>query len=215
MDQAYKHLKEGSKRYLEINELLKDLILTWNETHKTKSDARVISDAAKRIFEYNHWIMVDDIKPVFDLGLMGKFGENMGLNAETLFRWFSTYSREQREKNKPMEKKVEISIEQRKKTRNECLKIFKSQLDNFKRSGSLGENGKQYLPLWISWFVKIRYMDYTQDDLKKYRENQLKGFRDPLRNSDNRKLELEFYEKLEYIISEKINVIADLEKMAL
>ena len=127
MKQAYQHLTEGTTYYSHISDMIKKCVDVWNSTHTSKTDIKVIAQVFKTIFKYHHWIKVDEIEPAIDLGLMGEFGENKGLNTETIFNWFKGHSKSQKANELKTHsayttESTYISMEQRKETRQQQSK---------------------------------------------------------------------------------------------
>lgn len=169
MKQAYQHLKPGTSEYNHISDMIKKCVDTWNSTHNSKADIKVIADLFKTIFKYHHWIKVSDIEPSIDLGLMGEFGENKGLNTETIFNWFKSFS----QKEKANELKTHssyikepsfIPYEQRKKTRLSLIKIFMEFWDEYKKTKVYNPGMNHYIPVFFTWFKKLGFIIISTED---------------------------------------------------
>jgi hypothetical protein len=169
MKQAYQHLSKGNTYYDHVAEMVKKCVDVWNSTHNVKADINVIADIFKTIFKYHHWIKVDDIEPSIELGLMGEFGENKGLNTETIFNWFKGYSRSQKENeikshSAYQTKSTFISEEQRKEIRLSLIQTFLNFLEEYKKTKVYNSEMDHYIPVFWRWFKKLGISTITDDD---------------------------------------------------
>ena len=180
MKQAYQHLEPSNTHYKFINDQIAGLVKKWNSTHTKQTDPKVIGEAFKTIFKYHRWIAVDDIQTVIDLGLMGHFGENKGLNTETIFSWFKSNSAQKREnllKNHTAYEKAEtfIPIGQRKQTRNESIQVFMKWFNHYKETRELGAEFYHYVPVFFRWFKKLGYIHLDPETEVKMQDEESKA----------------------------------------
>lgn len=188
MKQAYQHLEPDNTHYQFINDQITGLVKKWNNTHTKQTDPKVIAEAFKTIFKYHRWIAVDDIEPVIDLGLMGHFGENKGLNTETIFTWFKENSKQKRDnqiKTHAAYGKTEsfISNNERVKTRKECIVIFMKWYKYYKETMELGAEFYHYIPVFLRWFRSLGYITLTLEQevaMQKEESNTLHSLRSKL-----------------------------------
>lgn len=183
MNQAYQNIEEGKPRYEEILSLIKELCKRWNGTHTKQSDPHLIADELRRIFSYATWISVDDIKPTFDLGLMGEYGENMGLNAETMYRWFkgnSACGRKEDLKNHVAYQKEDeiITDDQKRATMDSLIEIFMVYYDYYKENKQMKPGINHYVPVFWKWFKKLELIDISDDQENEMDEVESKYLRD-------------------------------------
>ena len=171
MKQAHQHLSPGNTHYNFINDQINALVERWNESHPTykrPADPKIIGDAFKRIFEYHKWISIDDIQPTIDLGLMGTYGENKGLNSETIFKWFTGYSNAKRKAELENHtaydvKDTFIPVEQRKETRKELIFTFMEFYHSYQETKVLNPKMNHYYPVFFQWFRNLKYIDITDE----------------------------------------------------
>lgn len=166
MKQAHQHLQKGNTYYDLIKSHINTLVERWNASHTRQTDPKIIGEAFKRIFEYHKWISIDDIKPAIDLGLMGKFGENKGLNSETIFKWFTGYSnsiraQELKSHSAYHTKDTFIPHEQRKQTRKELIEIFMNFYKEYQETQVFSGRMNHYVPVFFQWFRKLKFIDIT------------------------------------------------------
>ena len=164
MKQAYQHLEPGNTYYKFINDQITGLVKKWNSAHTKQTDPKIIGEACKTIFKYHRWIGVNDIEHVFDLGLMGHYGENKGLNNETIFFWFKEDSKQTRDNQIKTHAAYEktntfIPHDQQKRTRNECIEIFMKWFKHYQETKELGAEFYHYVPVFLRWFRKLGYID--------------------------------------------------------
>lgn len=169
MRQAYQHIEPTNTYYSEIKESILKLAKNWNDTHNSKCDPQVIFDDCKRIFKYHKWISIDDIEPAIDLGLMGEFGENKGLNSETIFKWFTGWSKtkNQNELKSHSAYKTEstfISISQRKETRNALIKAFMNFYSEYRKTKQYNPKMDHFIPVFWRWFKKLGLITISEDE---------------------------------------------------
>ena len=168
MKQAYQHLEPGTTYYQFINDQITDLVKRWNLSHVKKTDPKVIGDIFKRIFKYHHWIKIDDMESVIDLGLMGEFGENKGLNSETIFNWFKQHSKRLRENEIKSHGAYHsegtfISMSQRAETRKVLIETFMSFFDEYKKTRVYDPAMNHYIPIFFRWFKRLKYIEIEED----------------------------------------------------
>jgi len=168
MRQAYAHIEIGNTYYQELKDKVLNLAKNWNDTHNSKCNPQVIFDDCKRIFKYHKWISIDDIDPAFDLGLMGEFGENKGLNSETIFKWFTGHSKakSKNELQGHTAYKTEttfISMEQRRKTRDALIDVFMDFFDEYQKTKIYNPLMDHYIPVFYRWFKKLQYITSTEE----------------------------------------------------
>ena len=95
MKQAYQHIESGTEHYEFIRSEITELINRWNGVHpKSQLVPGIVAKEFKSVINYNHNITVKDIKPAFEKGMMGQYGENYNLDAQTFYRWFFGWSKE-------------------------------------------------------------------------------------------------------------------------
>ena len=185
MKQAHQHLSPGNTHYDFINDQINNLVERWNASHTRQTDPKMIGDAFKRIFEYHKWITIDDIKPAIDLGLMGEYGENKGLNSETIFKWFTGYSNQIRKNELQSHlaydvKDTFIPHEQRKETRKELIKIFMDFYNEHQKTKVFNPKMNHYIPVFFEWFRKLKYIDITDEkelSIVSFEANSLRNIR--------------------------------------
>ncbi|GAF87968.1 unnamed protein product, partial [marine sediment metagenome] len=182
MKQAHQHLSEGNTYYDFINNQINAVVERWNSSHTRQTDPKIIGEAFKKIFEYHKWIQIDDIKPSIDLGLMGQFGENKGLNSESIFKWFtgySNYTRKNELQNHTAYKSgaTYISTEQRKETRVNLIKIFMEFYNDYKETQVISPNLNHYIPVFYRWFKRLKYIELTDKQDVKVAEYEAKLLR--------------------------------------
>ena len=183
MRQAYAHLEPTASYYSEIESQIKRLVENWNNTHNSKCDFRTIAEDFKRIFKYHKWISIDDIQPAIDLGLMGQFGENKGLNSETIFKWF-TGLQKMKSKNELKTHSAYkseftiISKDQRAQNRKELISVFMGFLTEYQKSKTLNPSMNQYIPIFFKWFKKLGYIQIDESKENEMREHETKALRD-------------------------------------
>jgi len=188
MKQAYQHLNQENTYYDFINDQINKLVDRWNASHTRQTDPKVIGDAFKRIFQYHQWIKVDDIEPTIDMGLMGVYGENKGLNSETIFKWFTGFSAAKRKTELENHtayavKDTFISHEQRKQTRIELIEIFMKFYKAYQETGVMNSKINHYLPVFFRWFRKLGYIELTDQqelDVVTFEAQRLRGRRSVL-----------------------------------
>ena len=168
MKQAHQHLNKENTHYQFIKDQIDNLVERWNASHTRQTDPKMIGDAFKRIFEYHKWITIDDIKPAIDLGLMGEYGENKGLNSETIFKWFTGYSNQIRKNELQshsayQDRDTFISYEQRKQTKKELIEIFMDFYNEYQKNKIFNPKMNHYIPLFFKWFRKLNYIDLTDE----------------------------------------------------
>ena len=168
MKQAYQHIKLGTSYYDFIKDQISTLVNTWNSTHAKQSNLQTIADACKTIFKYHHWIKVDDIKGTFELGLMGEYGENKGLNNETIFTWFKTASARQRKaevdnKSDYNSEPTYIPHEQKRETRLSLIQSFMNFHDEYKKTKVYDSKMDHFIPVFFRWFKKLGLITLSED----------------------------------------------------
>lgn len=191
-----------------------NLINQWNKTHTNQVDAQSIFDACKRIFNYHKWIQVHDLKITFERGLMGEFGENKGLNDETIFRWFVEYGKEVNKKRAATTTQQHriISQEQRQKNRNDLIVVFMGHWNHYKKTGRFA-NLDHYLPIFVRYFKNLGLIDVSEEEIKQLHINELTARKDPRKpppESTIKKLFLETFQKLvsqDYPIEDKLKAM--------
>ncbi len=180
MKQAYQHIEPGTTYYNFIKDQISGLVNTWNSTHNKPAILQTIADACKTIFKYHHWIKVEDIKGTFELGLMGEYGENKGLNNETIFTWFKTASARAKKHNMDTHQDYEckptfIPEDQRKETRLSLVQTFMNFHDEYKKTKVYDSNMDHYIPAFFRWFKSLGLISindqqedemFTQESLK-------------------------------------------------
>ena len=182
MRQAYSHIEPGSTYYNEVKGYIQKLVKGWNDTHNSKADPQIIFDNCKRIFKYHKWITIDDIEPSIDLGLMGHFGENKGLNSETIFKWFTGYSNsikqnELKSHSAYQVKDTFISHEQRKETRKALIEIFINFYTEYQETKALNPKMNHYIEVFFRWFRKLNYIDITDEKELQLAESESESLR--------------------------------------
>ena len=160
MKQAYQHLQKETTYYNYVSDKIKLCVDKWNSTHNSKADIKVIADIFKTIFKYHHWIKVDDIEPSIDLGLMGEFGENKGLNNETIFNWFKGYIKRQKDNELKNNSAYQteatfISNEQKEETRLSLIQTFMNFFNEYSRTKVYNSAMDHYLPVFFNWFKNL------------------------------------------------------------
>jgi len=198
MKQAYQHLEKGCTYYNLINDKIQDLVKRWNLSHVKQTDPKVIGEIFKTIFKYHHWIKVDDIEPAIDLGLMGEFGENKGLNSETIFNWFKVLSKRTRENeikehSAYQHEKTFISMEQRAETRASLIQTFMNFYDEYKKTKVYNSDMDHYLPVFYRWFKRLGYIIIDKETENKIQTDEalllrdMRGFFMQKKNKENRR----------------------------
>ena len=182
MKQAYQHLQKGNTYYEFIKAQIDNLTERWNLSHIKKTDPKAIGDIFKTIFKYHHWIKVDDIESVIDLGLMGEFGENKGLNSETIFNWFKQHSKQSRDSEIKSHgayhnEHTIISMNQRQVTRTALIKKFMEFYDSYQKTKVLPDMN-HYVPVFFRWFKKLGYITLTEAQEMNIHEAEVKANRD-------------------------------------
>ena len=185
MKQAYQHLEKGTTHYQFINDQITGLVKKWNMTHTKQTDPKIIGEAFKTIFKYHHWISVDDIEPVIDLGFMGEFGENKGLNNETIFSWFKENSKRTRAneiKNHSAYKTENTFIPdwQRKETRLQLIETFMKFYNEYIETKTYNPDIKPFVPVFFRWFKKLGYIELdeqVEQDMFDYESKALRNMR--------------------------------------
>ena len=179
MKQAFQHINPGTTYYDHITDQIKKTVETWNSTHNSKVDIKVIAKIFLTIFKYHHWIKVSDIEPAIDLGLMGDLGENKGLNTESIFNWFKGYSKRMRDNEIKTHSayKTEstfISMEQRKETRDSLIQTFMNFYDEYKSTKAYDKEMNHYLPVFFRWFKNLGYITIDEDkEQEMYKQHAL------------------------------------------
>ena len=188
MNQAYQHIEPGTHHYENIKASVIKLVDQWNSTHIKPSNHQGIFDACKTIFKYHRWISVDNIESIFELGLMGEYGENKGLNSETIFNWFKVSSAMARKdkinhhtayqtSNEP-----ELSEEQkqakRQEVRTELIEVFMKYYNVFVETGEIDATIKKYYVVFWAWFRKLGLVDITEEEENRLNEVEAKHLRD-------------------------------------
>ena len=168
MKQAYQHIEPGTTYYDFIKDQISELVNTWNSTHAKQSDLQTIADACKTIFKYHHWIKVEDIKGTFELGLMGEYGENKGLNNETIFTWFKTASARAKKHNMDTNPEYEckptfIPEDQRRETRLSLIQTFMNFHDEYCKTKVYNSKIDHYIPAFFRWFKKLGLVSLSDD----------------------------------------------------
>jgi hypothetical protein len=189
MNQAYQHLKEGTEHYNFIKENIVSLINRWNAVHtKSQSIPDAVIKEFKSVIYYNHNITIDDIKPAIDRGMMGQFGENYILDAQTFYRWFTGLMKQKvNERIKGAEAyKVsnvpDITEEQkqanRQATRTELIEVFMKYYNFYMEHGEVDGNIKRYYVVFWDWFRKLGLIDISEDEESRMNEVEAKHLRD-------------------------------------
>lgn len=168
MKQAYQHINFGTAYYDFIKDQISHLVNTWNSTHAKQADLQTIADACKTIFKYHHWIKVDDIKGAFELGIMGEYGENKGLNNETIFNWFKTASARVKKSNMDSNTAYEskptfLTPEQRQETRLSLIQTFMNFHDEYKKTKAYDSKMDHYIPAFFRWFKSLGLVTLSDD----------------------------------------------------
>ena len=182
MKQAYQHLEPGTTYYQLINNQITGLVKRWNLSHIKQTDPKVIGDIFKTIFKYHHWIKIDDIESVIDLGLMGEFGENKGLNSETIFNWFKQHSKQSRDSEIKSHgayhtESTFISMNQRKETREALIKKFMEFYNQYQKEKVLPDMN-HYVPVFFRWFKKLGYITLSEEQEMEIHEAEVKANRE-------------------------------------
>ena len=99
---------------------------------------------------------------------MGEYGENKGLNSETIFKWFTGYSNQIRKNELQshsayQDKDTFISYEQRKQTRKELIEIFMNFYNEYQKTKVFNPKMNHYIPVFFEWFRKLKYIDLTDE----------------------------------------------------
>jgi uncharacterized LabA/DUF88 family protein len=113
---------------------------------------------------------------------MGEFGENKGLNSETIFNWFKVLSKRTRENeikdhSAYQHEKTFISMEQRRDTRSALIKKFMEFYDSYKKTKVVPDMN-HYIPVFFRWFKKLKYITLTGAQEIKLQEETVKENQD-------------------------------------
>lgn len=215
MKQAYQHLTEGTTYYQHITDQISKLINTWNDTHTKQVDPDAIVNIYKTIFKYHHWIKVEDIEPSIDLGLMGEFGENKGLNTETIFNWFKGHSKNEKSNELKTHSAYQtestyISMEQRKETRASLIQTFMNFYGDYIKTRVYNPEMNHYLPVFYRWFKKLGYIDVSESYEERILNEEVLRLRD-LRSFLSKKNVDTPTKTMKIIFMESFNICADNE----
>ena len=189
MNQAYQHLKEGTEHYIFIKEIIVALINRWNSVHsKSTVNTDAVIKEFKSVIYYNHNITVDDIKPAIDRGMMGQYGENYILDAQTFYRWFTGWLKQKvNERIKGAEaykgsNEPQLSEEQkqakRQEVRTELIEVFMNYYNRFVQTGEIDATIKKYYVVFWTWFRKLRLVDISEEEENRMNEVEAKHLRD-------------------------------------
>lgn len=189
MNQAYQHINPGANYYQYISDLIKDLVNRWNGAHsKNMVDPNLVIGEFKSVINYKRNIEVGDIKPAFDLGLMGQYGENFVLDSQTINRWFSGWLKQKiAERLKGAEaykgsNDTELSEEQkqtkRREVRTELIETFMKYYNDFVETGTIDPTIKRYYVVFWIWFRKLGLVDISEEEENRMNEVEAKHLRD-------------------------------------
>lgn len=177
MKSAYKFLNPGTEHYETIKDAIAYLVNSWNETHSfSKINIQTIASLVHRILDYNRWIVVDDVKVVFEKGLIGEYGVHNNLGADVIFKWFSI-ERERRAKkiqyrtNQPA---TRISDRQKRRNREELIKIFLGIYKKLKETNEFPDNFSHYSRIFYAWLDQIGVMRFDDSRIEKERNAAMK-----------------------------------------
>ena len=191
MNQAYQHINPGANYYQYISDQIKDLVNRWNGAHsKNMVDPKLVIGEFKRVINYKRNIEVGDIKPAFDLGMMGQYGENFVLDSQTINRWFSGWLKQkitERLKDAQAYKgsnEPKLSEEQkqakRQGVRNELIEEFMKYYNFYLEHGEVDGNIKKYYVVFWSWFRKLGLVNISEEEEIRMNEAEAKHLRDLL-----------------------------------
>lgn len=189
MNQAYQHINPGANYYQYISDQIKDLVNRWNGAHaKNMVDPKLVIGEFKSVINYKRNIEVGDIKPAFDLGLMGQYGENFVLDSQTINRWFSGWLKQKiAERLKGAEaykgsNDTELSEEQKQakkqEVRNELIEVFMKYYNFYLEHGEVDGNIKRYYVVFWSWFRSLGLVDISEDEESRMNVAEAKHLRD-------------------------------------
>lgn len=189
MNQAFQNLKEGQPHFKQIKASITELIERWNNSHsKSVADPESVIKEFKSVIYYNHNLTVDDIKPAIDRGMMGQYGENYNLDAQTFYRWFTGWLKQKvSERIKGAEaykgsNEPELSEEQkqakRQDVRDELIEVFMNFYNDFVKTGEVSPSIKRYYVVFWIWFRKLGLVDITEEEENRMNEVEAKHLRD-------------------------------------
>ncbi len=189
MNQAYQHLKEGTEHYKFIKESIVSLINRWNAVH---SKSQIIPDTVviefKSVINHNRNITIEDIRPTFEAGMMGVFGENYNIDAQTFYRWFTGFQKQKFSGNLKahtaykVSNEPELSEEQRQakrqEVRDELIEVFMNYYNRFSETGEIDATIKRYYVVFWAWFRKLGLVDITEEEENRMNEVEARHLRD-------------------------------------
>ena len=189
MNQAYQHINPRAKHYQYISDLIKDLVTRWNGAHsKNMVDPKLVISEFKRVINYKKNIIIEDIKPAIDLGMMGQYGENFTLDSQAINRWFSGWLKQkvtERLKDPKAQKapnEPELSEKQkqanRQATRAALIETFMEYYNKFMETGEIDPTIKRYYVVFWDWFRKLGLVDISEDEESQMNEVEAKHLRD-------------------------------------
>ena len=189
MNQAYQHINPGANHYQYISDQIKNLVNRWNGAHsKNMVDPKLVIGEFKTVINYKRNIEDGDIKPAFDLGMMGQYGENFVLDSQTINRWFNGWIKQkiaERIKGADAYKgsnEPELSEEQkqakRQEVRNELIEVFMNYYNRFIQTGEIDATIKKYYVVFWSWFRKLELVDISEEEESQMNEAEAKHLRD-------------------------------------
>lgn len=189
MNQAHQHINPGANYYQYISDQIKDLVNRWNGAHaKNMVDPKLVIGEFKTVINYKRNIEVGDIKPAFDLGMMGQYGENFVLDSQTINRWFSGWLKQKiAERIKGAEayktsNVSELSEEQkqakRQEVRTELIETFMEYYHSFVKTGEIDPTIKKYYVVFWKWFRNLGLVDISEEEENRMNEVEAKHLRD-------------------------------------
>ncbi len=215
MNQAYQHISPGANYYQYISDLIKELVNRWNGAHsKNMVDPKLVIGEFKSVINYKRNLEVGDIKPAFDLGMMGQYGENFVLDSQTINRWFSGWLKQKiAERLKGAEaykgsNEPDLSEEQKQAKRQEVraalIETFMEYYNKFAKTGEIDPTIKRYYVVFWSWFRSLGLVDISEDEESRMNEVEAKHLRDlrsklssPELNESKYKKFIEIFKNLE------------------
>lgn len=206
MNQAFQNLKEGQPHFKEIKDSITELIERWNNSHsKSEVDPAAVIKEFKSVIAYNHNITIEDIKPAIDCGLMGQYGENYNLDAQTFYRWFTGWLKQKvNERIKGAESYKTSNVPElsdyqkqakRQEVRAELIQVFMKYYNFYLEHGEVDGKIKRYYVVFWSWFRALGLIDISEDEESRMNEVEAKHLRDLRSKLSTPELNISKYKK--------------------
>jgi len=222
------HLRSGDAHYQDIQKTILDFVERFNLQNTQQLD-QVFVDEVKNVAKHFPGMTVDDLPKIFDLGIVGAFGEFRRVNSQVIFSWFRGYQdfrRREFQKNNPMgnmnqgSAPSDISEGRMKLNRNALTNYLKTFVEQYKTSGAISPKIEHFTPVFYRWFMSLGYLNLTDDQDRKLRFIEKKTFgqqlRDRLGGGEKKKsMNDHVVETIKLAVDNGYPIFDDLEKLPL